>query len=90
MQQYTGIKVTNDLTDAEWLAEQLRLNIFPECYIYPEEMRTVRDALRGRQLFVRRRTQVLLSFQSLIERYGMKAPTASQVLKWSKTDIKQL
>lgn len=90
MEQYNGIKVTNDLTDAEWLAEQLRLKIFPECYIYPEKMRTVRDALRGRQLFVRRRTQVLLSFQGLIERYGMKAPSAYKAAKWKTSDVHDL
>jgi len=33
MEQYKGIKITNDLTDADWLAEQLRLGIFPESYI---------------------------------------------------------
>jgi len=90
MEQYNGIKVTNDLTDADWLAEQLRLKIFPECYIYPEKMRTVRDALRGRQLFVRRRTQVLLSFQGLIERYGMKAPSAYKAAKWKSSDVHDL
>jgi len=90
MEQYNGIKVTNDLTDAQWLAEQLRLNIFPECYIYPKEMRTVRDALRGRQLFVRRRTQVLLSLQGLIERYGKKAPGVYAVAKWKSSDIQAL
>jgi len=90
MEQYNGIKVTNDLTDAEWLAEQLRLKIFPECYIYPKKLRTVRDALRGRQLFVRRRTQVLLSFQGLIERYGMKSPSAYNAAKWKNSDVHDL
>jgi len=80
MEQYKGIKITNDLSDADWLAEQLRLGIFPESYIYPEETRPVRDALRRRQLFVRRRTQVLLSLGSLLERYGQKAPGAAKLL----------
>jgi len=53
-------------------------------------MRAVRDALRGRQLFVRRRTQALLSFQGLIERYGMKAPGAYQAAKWSSSDVHDL
>ena len=66
MEHYKGIKITNDLTDADWLAEQLRVGIFPESYIYPKETRPVRDALRRRQLFVRRRTQVLLSFGGLL------------------------
>jgi len=88
MEQYNGIKITNDLTDADWLAEQLRLGIFPESYIYPKETRPVRDALRRRQLFVRRRTQVLLSFGSLLERYGLDAPGAHKIEQWTLKDIK--
>jgi len=87
MEQYKGIKITNDLTDADWLAEQLRLGIFPESYIYPKQTRPVRDALRRRQLFVRRRTQVLLSLGGLLERYGLDAPGARQIEKWTLKDI---
>jgi transposase len=87
MEQYKGIKITNDLTDADWLAEQLRLGIFPESYIYPKETRPVRDALRRRQLFVQRRTQVLLSFGSLLERYGLDAPGARKIETWTLVDI---
>ncbi len=87
MEQYKGLKITNDLTDADWLAEQLRIGIFPECYIYPKETRSVRDALRRRQLFVRRRTQVLLSLGGLLERYGIKAPGAAKLEKWTSEDI---
>ena len=76
MEQYSGIKETNDLTDAAWLAEQERLGIFPACYIYPKETRPVRDMLRRRQLLVRQRTQSLLSLKSLLERYGITAPNA--------------
>jgi len=88
MEQYEGIKATNDLTDADWLAEQLRLGIFPESYIYPKETRAIRDALRRRQLFVRRRTQVLLSFGSLLERYGLGAPAARKLERWTAEDIR--
>ena len=87
MEQYSGIKITNDLSDADWLAEQLRLGIFPECYIYPKDTRAVRDALRRRQLFVRRRTQVILSFGGLLERYGLASPSAAKVEKWTVADI---
>jgi transposase len=87
MAQYSGIKITNDLTDADWLAEQLRIGVFPECYIYPKETRAVRDALRRRQLFVRRRTQVLLSFGGLLERYGLDAPGARKLEQWTLKDI---
>lgn len=90
MEQYKGIKITNDLTDADWLAEQLRVGIFPECYIYPKETRSVRDALRRRQLFVRRRIQVLLSLGGLLERHGIKAPGAAQLEKWTSEDIQAI
>ena len=90
MEQYKGLKITNDLTDADWLAEQLRIGIFPECYIYPKETRSVRDALRRRQLFVRRRTQVLLSLGGLLERYGIKAPGAAKLEKWTSEDIQAI
>ena len=87
MEQYKGIKITNDLTDADWLAEQLRLGIFPESYIYPKQTRPIRDALRRRQLFVRRRTQVLLSAGSLFERYGLDAPGTRKFEQWTQNDI---
>lgn len=87
MDQYSGIKITNDLSDADWLAEQLRLEIFPECYIYPKQTRSIRDALRRRQMFVRRRTQVILSLGGLLERYGLPSPSATKMEKWTTSDI---
>ncbi len=89
MEQYSGIKETNDLTDAAWLAEQERLGIFPACYIYPKKVRPVRDMLRRRQLLVRQRTQSLLSLQSLLERYGISAPNAQAIKKWDGGDIEK-
>ena len=37
MQQYAGLKYTNDDTDARWLAHLLRLELLPTGYIYPKE-----------------------------------------------------
>lgn len=87
MKQYSGLKSTDDRSDARWLDELVRLGIFPENYIYPEDIRAVRDALRRRQLFVRRRTQALLSLCSLLTRYGQEAPGARIVQQWSRADI---
>lgn len=87
MDQYNGIKSTDDKSDAGWLAEMLRLGIFPECYVYPKETRAIRDALRRRQLFVRRRTQVILSLGGLLERYGLSSPSAAKMEKWTTADI---
>jgi len=49
MAQYEGLKVTDDAHDAGWMAEQLRLGILPESYIYPPEARPLRDVLRRRR-----------------------------------------
>ena len=69
IQQYNGIKYTNDATDARFLAHLLRLNILPTGYIYPRAMRHVRDLLRRRLLLVQQRTAQLLSLQSMIARH---------------------
>lgn len=68
IQQYDGLKHTDDKWDSFWLAHMRRLGILPEGYIYPKEERHVRDALRRRLLFVRHRTSHILSLQSAITR----------------------
>ena len=49
MQQYAGLKHTDDHSDARWLAHMLRLGVLPEGYIYPKAERAVRDLLRKRR-----------------------------------------
>src|SRR5216117_894341 len=68
IQQYNGLKYTDDHSDARWLAHLLRLGVLPEGYIYPKEERAVRDLLRKRGQLVHQRTANLLSIQSLISR----------------------
>ena len=90
MEQYEGLKVGDDASDAGWIAEQMRLGILPESYIYPAEVRPLRDALRRRMLIVRQRTQSLLSLESLFARHGLDCPkvdelkgrTAGQTAAW--------
>jgi len=68
IQKYSGLKHADDKHDAFWLAEMLRLGILPEGYIYPKENRPVRDLLRKRGHFVRLRTSLIISLQSIITR----------------------
>lgn len=68
IQQYSGLKHSDDRHDAFWLAEMLRLGILPEGYIYPKEERPVRDLLRKRGHLVRLRTSMLVSLQNIISR----------------------
>jgi transposase len=73
IQQYEGLKHTDDKWDSFWLAHMYRLGILPEGYIYPKEHRAVRDLLRRRLLFVKHSTSQILSLQSMISRnLGLK------------------
>jgi len=68
IQQYQGLKYTDDTSDARWLAHILRLGVLPQGYIYPKQERAVRDLLRKRGQLVRQRTTNLLSIKNLITR----------------------
>jgi len=69
IQQYSGLKYADDKSDADWLAEMLRLGILPEGYIYPKEERAVRDLMRKRMQLVQQSTRNLLSIQGLYMRH---------------------
>lgn len=70
IQQYNGIKHTNDKTDARWLAELNRLGILNEGYIYPRKLRSICDLLRKRSQLVQDRTKHILSIQTLIAKHS--------------------
>jgi transposase len=86
IQQYSGIKHSDDKDDAFWLAEMLRLKILPEGYIYPKEQRPLRDLLRKRGHLVRLRTSLIVSLQNILARnVGSKMNTnALKALKEDK------
>ena len=69
MQQYEGIKHTDDKWDSFWLAHMLRLGILHEGYIYPKRHRSIRDLLRRRMFFVQKRTSHIQSLQSMYTRH---------------------
>ena len=79
IQQYEGLKYTDDNSDARWLAHPLRLGVLPEGYIYPRAERPVRDLLRKRSQLVRQRTTNLLSIQNLVTRNTGSSLSAKRV-----------
>jgi len=79
IQQYEGLKYTDDHSDARWLAHILRLGVLPEGYIYPRADRPVRDLLRKRSQVVRQRTANLLSIQNLMARNTGSSLSANQI-----------
>ncbi len=90
MGQYAGLKVTDDASDAGWIAEQMRLRILPESYVYPVAVRSIRDALRRRMLIVRQRTQSLLSLEGLLARYGLEVPAVAALKDWTAAEVEAL
>ena len=90
IQQYNGIKHTNDQTDARYLAHLLRLGILPEGHVYPKEQRATRDLLRRRLLLVRQKTLQHLSLQSLIARHTGKRLNNAQVKKLTNESLLKL
>jgi transposase len=68
IQQYSGLKHTDDHSDARWLAHLLRLGVLPEGYIYPKAQRPLRDLLRKRGHLVEQQTSNVLSVQNIIAR----------------------
>jgi transposase len=87
IQQYEGLKYTDDHSDARWLAHLLRLGVLPEGHIYPKAERPVRDLLRKRSQMVRHRTIHVLSIQNLLTRNTGSSMKANQI---KGLDVQQL
>ena len=85
-QRYRGLKHADDVSDAFWLAEMLRLKILPEGHIYPKEERPLRDLLRKRGHLVRLRTSLILGLQNIVVRNGGRSISSNEV-KRSNADF---
>jgi len=82
-QPYRGLKHSDDVSDAWFIADLLRLNILPTGYKYERTTRPVRDLLRRRSLLVRQRTSLYLSAKSLHTRvHGTTVPLA-KLKRWT-------
>jgi transposase len=89
IQQYEGLKYTDDRSDARWLAHLLRLGILKEGYIYPKQERTVRDLLRKRSQLVRQKTANLLSIQNLLTRNTGTPLSGNRIKQLSPKEVEQ-
>jgi transposase len=89
IQQYEGLKYTDDRHDARWLARLLALGILPEGYIYPRQERSWRDLLRRRAFLVRSRTSQLLAIQALVEQHTGRTASGNEIKQWTLTAIRE-
>lgn len=87
---YEGLKYTSDEHDARHLAHLLRLGLLPEGYIYPKELRAVRDLLRKRSQLVRLRTVQILSIQNLWSRNTGASLSARQTKALDEPQVAQI
>jgi transposase len=90
IQQYEGLKHTDDKWDAFWLAHMLKLGILPQGYIYPKDRRPIRDLMRRRMTYVNQRTTHVLSLQSLLNRHLAMRVNGNEIKKLKPTDIDKL
>ena len=90
IQQYSGLKYTDDHSDARWLAHLLRLGVLPEGYIYPKAERAVRDVLRKRAHLVRQQTANVLSLPNIIVRNTGVRLSAKRIHALTVEDLARL
>ncbi|HEV8658056.1 MAG TPA: IS110 family transposase [Thermoanaerobaculia bacterium] len=90
IQQYEGLKHSDDPYDAWWLAHMMRLGILPKGHIYPPAERAVRDLLRKRATLVRQRTANILSVQNLEQRNRGTKISANEVKHLTPARIGEL
>ena len=79
VQQYQGLKYSDDRHDAFWLAHLMQLGILPTGHIHPREHRALRDLVRKRMLLVQQRTANILSIQNLQQRNEGVRMTTSEI-----------
>ena len=90
IQQYNGLKYTDDHSDARWLAHLLRLGVLPEGYIYPKAERAVRDVLRKRAHLVRQHTANVLSVQNILARNTGGRFSLKRIHEFTKQELEAL
>jgi len=87
VKRYEGLKYSDDVHDARWLAHLLRLGVLPQGYIYPRAERALRDLLRKRAQLVRLRTTQVLSIQNLVSRNTGHSLSANAIKGWDAAAV---
>jgi len=88
--QYSGLKYSDDDSDAVWLAKLLRLGLLQEGYIYPKERRAVRDLLRRRSRLVQQHTANILAVQNLLSRNRGHSLSANKIRQLTPDAVQEL
>lgn len=88
--QYNGLKYTDDKHDAFFLAELMLLGILPTGYIYPRELRGLRDLNRKHRRLIQERTTHILSLKSFLNRQQGLQFTGYKVKTMTEEEIENM
>ena len=88
--KYEGLKYSGDFADAAYLAHLFRLGLLPEGYIFPRELRAVRDLARKRMQLVHCRTVQVLSIENILARETGGRMSSSKIKTMTAEMIKAL
>ena len=87
MKAIHGGKAKNDRIDAEKIARLLQGGLLPMSYVYPREMRAVRDLLRRRLGFVRHRAELYTHIHLTNAQVLQPALGYSMKFKYKRPDL---
>ena len=83
-------KKKTDKWDAFTLARLLRVNMIPQAYIYPYEIRPIRDLLRERIRLVTKRATKYGAISRMLLRYNIQGYSRNTVKHLTEEDMHQL
>ena len=87
MRAIHGGKTKNDKLDSEKIARLIKGGNFPLAYVYPKELRAVRDLLRRRMYLVRVRGECQAHIQLTNYQYNLPAFEKMLERKNNHTDV---
>lgn len=74
MKAIHGGKTKSDKIDSEKIARLLKGGMLPQAHAYPSEKRGIRDLLRRRLFFVRKRAELMARVQMTHQQYNLTPP----------------
>ena len=74
MKSIHGGKTKNDKIDSEKIARLLKAGMMPQAFVYPPKMRGIRDLMRRRLYFVRKRAELMAHVQMTYQQYNLEQP----------------
>jgi len=89
MKAIHGSKTKNDKIDSHKIAMLLKAGMMPKAYVYPADMRSIRDLLRRRMHFMRKRAELLSHIQNTRNQYNLPAFEKAIAYKANRKNLQE-